>query len=331
MLPTEKRRKDIWGNQQGSNKNMAVEIERREKKTRQRSFSSKRSMKPSCNFLKHCWRDKSAAILRVHRPEAKNEGKEWSWERNHDAPSRPSRWSNKGLFKMQEIWVDIKKENMRAMKEAQIIEVVGGKAGERKVGIDGVKEIDRSLEAGKRRESHEVGVSYLLLIFMALESHSILEIHVKDIEAFSSAQGIVMSSWSKKGGGENLRDWKQNCVFPITVSERRMIREDSENWDSQNIDPHCPDAIELLHFLPLLIACLFSAMVDLRIMTIFFPVLLLPALLMFSPDGRRDGKPEIGISGNHPTLITEHLPSPYRGHHGTHNDYHQHSSAGNSP
>lgn len=66
------------------------------------------------------------------------------------------------------------------MKGAQIIEVVGGKADERKVGIDGIKEIDRSLEAGKRRETHEVVVSYLLLIFMALESHSILEIHVKD-------------------------------------------------------------------------------------------------------------------------------------------------------
>lgn len=50
-----------------------------------------------------------------------------------------------------------KKENMRAMKGDQIIKVVGGKAGERKVGIDGVKEIDRSLEAGKRRETLEVG------------------------------------------------------------------------------------------------------------------------------------------------------------------------------
>lgn len=57
---------------------MAAEIEKREKKTRsKRQFLLQK--KSNCYFLRlaeDCWRDKSAAILRVYRPEAENKLKE---------------------------------------------------------------------------------------------------------------------------------------------------------------------------------------------------------------------------------------------------------------
>lgn len=50
-----------------------------------------------------------------------------------------------------------------------IIDVMNGKAGERKVGTDGVK--DRSLRGRQKKECHEEEISSLFLQFMALARH----------------------------------------------------------------------------------------------------------------------------------------------------------------
>lgn len=268
----EMRRRDTRrkGDRQNSKKSRTAELVKREKKTRLKKKSYCPQKKHECSLPSFWSRQKTVKETVQRREEAEKKPKKRTEAvRVIMAHQALGDWvvgekvfneTKKCFFKMQEIWVGLKWRAWGPWEECvqMITEVVSSKTGERKVGIDGVRDVDRSLWGRQKKRAHEEGISSLFFYSW----------HWKDTADYRFMSRILRHSVMRREAWwvhevekreKRLRDWEQNWMFPTILKERRRIREDLKNQGPEDVDPHRPDDTQLWHFLPLLAAGLFSA------------------------------------------------------------------------